>query len=49
MQCVRLFVESQDCTFMDDFCIKCNYGVLDLFELADGEAYTLAMVQKWVN
>lgn len=36
------FVESQDCTFMDDFCIKCNYGVLDLFELADGEAYTLA-------
>ncbi|WP_337578367.1 hypothetical protein [Prevotellamassilia timonensis] len=36
------FVESQDCTFMDDFCIKCNYGVFDLFELADGEAYTLA-------
>lgn len=36
------FVESQDCTFMDDFCIKCNYGLLDLFELADGEAYTLA-------
>ena len=36
------FVESQDCTFMDDFCTKCNYGVLDLFELADGEAYTLA-------
>lgn len=36
------FVESQDCTFMDDFCIKCNYGVLDLFELADGEAYPLA-------
>ena len=36
------FVESQDCTFMDDFCIKCNYGVLDLFELADGVAYTLA-------
>lgn len=36
------FVESQDCTFMDDFCIKCNYGLFDLFELADGEAYTLA-------
>lgn len=36
------FVESQDCTFMDDFCIKCNYGLLDLFELADGEAYALA-------
>lgn len=36
------FVESQDCTFMDDFCIKCSYGLLDLFELADGEAYTLA-------
>lgn len=36
------FVESQDCTFMDDFCIKCNYGLLDLFKLADGEAYTLA-------
>lgn len=36
------FVESQDCTFMDDFCIKCNYGVFDLFKLADGEAYTLA-------
>ena len=36
------FVESQDCTFMGDFCIKCNYGVFDLFELADGEAYALA-------
>lgn len=36
------FVESQDCTFMDDFCTKCNYGLLDLFELADGEVYTLA-------
>lgn len=36
------FVESQDCTFMDDFCIKCNYGLFGLFELADGEAYTLA-------
>ena len=34
------FVESQDCTFKDDICTKCNYG--DLFELADGEAYTLA-------
>lgn len=36
------FVESQDCTFMDDFCIKCNYGLFGLFELADGEAYALA-------
>lgn len=36
------FVESQDCTFMDDFCIKCNYGDFNLFELKDGEAYTLA-------
>lgn len=33
-------VESEECTRVDDICTKCNYG--DLFELADGEAYTLA-------
>ena len=33
-------VESEECTRVNDICTKCNYG--DLFELADGEAYTLA-------
>lgn len=33
-------VESEDCSLDNDICTKCNYG--DLFELADGEAYTLA-------
>ena len=35
-----LIVESEDCSRDNDICTKCNYG--DLFELADGEAYTLA-------
>lgn len=33
-------VESEACSRDNDICTKCNYG--DLFELADGEAYTLA-------
>lgn len=33
-------VESEDCSRDNDICTKCHYG--DLFELADGEAYTLA-------
>ena len=35
-----LIVESEACSRDNDICTKCNYG--DLFELADGEAYTLA-------
>lgn len=33
-------VESEACSRDNDICTKCHYG--DLFELADGEAYTLA-------
>lgn len=33
-------VVSEACSRDNDICTKCNYG--DLFELADGEAYTLA-------
>lgn len=33
-------VESEACSRDNDICTKCNYG--DLFELADGVAYTLA-------
>ena len=33
-------VVSEDCSRDNDICTKCNYG--DLFELADGVAYTLA-------
>lgn len=33
-------VESEACSRDNGICTKCNYG--DLFELADGEAYTLA-------
>ena len=33
-------VESEACSRDNDICTKCNYG--DLFELADGEAYTCA-------
>lgn len=33
-------VESEECTRVNDICTKCNYG--DLFELADGDAYTCA-------
>lgn len=35
-----LIVESEACSRDNDICTKCNYG--DLFELADGVAYTLA-------
>lgn len=33
-------VESEACSRDNDICTKCNYG--DLFELADGDAYTCA-------
>ena len=39
-ECGHIVVESEDCSRVNDICTKCNYG--DLFELADGEAYTLA-------
>lgn len=39
-ECGHIVVESEDCSRDNDICTKCNYG--DLFELADGEAYTLA-------
>lgn len=35
-------VKFQDCIMVDHICSKCNYGYFDLFELPDGEAYTLA-------
>ena len=35
-----IMVESEACSRVNDICTKCNYG--DLFELADGVAYTLA-------
>ena len=39
-ECGHIVVESEACSRDNDICTKCNYG--DLFELADGEAYTLA-------
>lgn len=39
-ECGHIVVESEDCSRVNDICTKCNYG--DLFELADGVAYTLA-------
>ena len=39
-ECGHIVVESEDCSRDNDICTKCNYG--DLFELADGVAYTLA-------